>query len=289
MKRHFRNWFLAVTFVTALFVTVFATYAWFSSNKKVETGTATARTGEETLHLELSEQGGSRFKNQKTVQITQVNQTDAGTLLPVSSADLETFVSAPVTVEGKAKSFQKVSGEAGLYHGRLYLRASGKGWDAGTRLKLYLEQSDAVLGKASDGMLLHASRLGLNFQAEGQKQQMTILRLSEARNPDADRTFNTVVDGKTLGEDQVLGYVDGSVKAVSDPSASLKDYTVTWGKDTAKIPKKALCTMTLDTIYTLDVYFYLEGCDPDCSSAVSFDAADLHLAFYGMISQEGSR
>ncbi len=289
MKRHFRNWFLAVTFVTALFVTVFATYAWFSSNKKVETGTATARTGEETLQLELSEQGGSRFKDQKTVQITQVNQTDAGTLLPVSSADLETFVSAPVTVAGKAKSFRKVSGEEGLYHGRLYLRASGKGWNAGTRLKLYLEQSDAVLGQASDGMLLHASRLGLKFQAEGQKKQMTILRLSNDKNPDADRAFNTVVDGKTLGEDQVLGYADGSVKAVSDPGASLKDYTVTWGKDTAKIPNKALCTMTLNKIYTLDVYFYLEGCDPDCSSAVSFDAANLHLAFYGMISQEGSR
>ena len=39
----------------------------------------------------------------------------------------------------------------------------------------------------------------------------------------------------------------------------------------------------------LDIYFYLEGCDPDCSDSVSFDNANLHLAFYGAVSQkEGS-
>ena len=38
-----------------------------------------------------------------------------------------------------------------------------------------------------------------------------------------------------------------------------------------------------------NMYFYLEGCDPDCSDSVSYDEADLHLAFYGVLSEEGSR
>lgn len=37
--------------------------------------------------------------------------------------------------------------------------------------------------------------------------------------------------------------------------------------------------MDLNQIYPVDIYFYLEGCDPDCSDDLSFDIADLHLAF----------
>lgn len=45
-------------------------------------------------------------------------------------------------------------------------------------------------------------------------------------------------------------------------------------------------TMDLNQIYPVDIYFYLEGCDPDCSDDLSFDIADLHLAFYGVLQQE---
>ena len=44
-----------------------------------------------------------------------------------------------------------------------------------------------------------------------------------------------------------------------------------------------LLEMELNRIYTVDVYFYLEGCDPDCSDSVSDQEADIHLAFYGVI------
>ena len=43
--------------------------------------------------------------------------------------------------------------------------------------------------------------------------------------------------------------------------------------------------MELGKIYTVDVYFYLEGCDPDCSDSVSFDQSELYLGFYGVLSQ----
>ena len=289
MKSWFRTWFLGVTTVMALFALVVATYAWFSTNKKVATSTATARTGDETLELQLSESGGDSFRDNSTVNIIQVNNTDAGRLLPVSTADLQNFVAAPITVSGQARSFELVQNEENYYHGRIYLRASGNGWDPGTKLDLYLDQSDGVLGSAADGMLLNASRLGLKFSADGVNTGSVILRLSESENPSGDRVFNTVVNGRTLGDGQVLSYSGGSVNAVSDPSKNVDDYTITWGDTSVNIPDTPLISMELNKVYTLDIYFYLEGCDPDCSDSVSFDAAQLHLAFYGMISQEGSR
>ena len=289
MKRWFRTWFLGVTTVMALLVLVMATYAWFSTNKKVSTSTATARTGDETLELQLSESGGDGFRDSSTVNIIQVNNTDAGRLLPVSTSDLQNFVAAPVTVSGQARSFELVQNEENYYHGRIYLRASGNGWDPGTKLDLYLDQSDGILGSAADGMLLNASRLGLKFSADGVNTGSVILRLSESENPSSDRVFNTVVNGRTLGDGQVLSYAGGSVNAVSDPSKSMDDYTITWGESSVNIPDAPLISMELNKVYTLDIYFYLEGCDPDCSDSVSFDAAQLHLAFYGIISQEGGR
>ncbi|MFQ9547592.1 MAG: hypothetical protein ACLRZ6_06905 [Lachnospiraceae bacterium] len=47
--------------------------------------------------------------------------------------------------------------------------------------------------------------------------------------------------------------------------------------------------MNLNQIYPVDVYFYLEGCDPDCSDAITHNEADLYLAFYGISGREGDR
>ena len=47
--------------------------------------------------------------------------------------------------------------------------------------------------------------------------------------------------------------------------------------------------MNLNQIYPVDVYFYLEGCDSDCSDAITHNEADLYLAFYGISGREGDR
>ena len=61
MKHVFRIWFLGVTTIFAILALGAATYAWFTSNRAVSTSTASARTGEETLELQLSSRGGSRM------------------------------------------------------------------------------------------------------------------------------------------------------------------------------------------------------------------------------------
>lgn len=287
MKHVFRTVFLGVTTVAVLFALTAATYAWFTSNRAVSTSTATARTGDETLELQISDTGGNNFHSMETVSIPQVNSADAGQLMPVSTADLVHFVYAPVTAQGMASVFEPVQGESKYYHGRIYLRAVGEGWSAGSHMNLYLDQSDGLLGQVSDGMLLHASRLGLRFDDAG--GTAVILRLSEDSNPTGQQAYNTVVNGQVLGSNQVLASGGGNVHPVTDPSVPVSDYTVGFENNSIQLPQRALLQMEFGRVYTLDIYFYLEGCDPDCSDDVQLDAADIHLAFYGALSQEAGR
>lgn len=275
-----------MTTLFAVLAFTFATLAWFTANRAVQTNTATARTGDETLELQISSSGGSSFKSVETAQITQINQTNSEILLPVSTADLNSFVYAPFTKDGKASAFKKVDDEANYYHGRVYLRAEGEGWPEGSRMNLYLDQSDGLLGEAADGYLLNASRLGLIFN--GDTSNPIILRLSESENPENAQIYNTEVNGKILGKNQVLGYNDSGVFAIEDPSVSISEYTIDFSENQMKLPSRALMSMELGKIYPVDIYFYLEGCDPDCSESIQLNESELHLAFYGVLDQEGT-
>ena len=284
MKHAFRTWFLSVTMLAAVLSLAAATYAWFTSNRAVGTSTATARTGEETLTLQLSSSGGSAFRDMQTASITQVNRTSAAKLLPVSTSDLVNFVCAPSTVADQAVHFEKVENEAYYYHGRIYLRAFGEGFSGSQVMNLYLDQSERLLGKNVDGRLLNAARLGLVF--DGDTAKPIILRLSESSNPSDMRSNNTVVNGTKLNGSQVLRYRNGSVSAVRDPSVPVADYAI---DASLGLPSHTLLSMQIGKIYSLDIYFYLEGCDPDCTDSVSFHTADLQLSFYGVLAGEGSR
>ena len=46
-----------------------------------------------------------------------------------------------------------------------------------------------------------------------------------------------------------------------------------------------LAEIEMNKIYSLDIFVYLEGCDPDCSHGISQDMADIHLAFFGALNQ----
>ena len=153
-------------------------------------------------------------------------------------------------------------------------------------MNLYLDQSDGLLGEAADGYLLNASRLGLIFN--GDTTNPIILRLSESENPENAQIYNTEVNGKILGKNQVLGYNDSGMFAIEDPSVSISEYTIDFSENQMKLPSRALMSMELGKIYPVDIYFYLEGCDPDCSESIQLNEAELHLAFYGVLDQEGT-
>ena len=52
-----------------------------------------------------------------------------------------------------------------------------------------------------------------------------------------------------------------------------------------QVPDNALLTMQFNKIYTVDIYFYIEGWDADCSYDIEYSTADLQLGFYGVLSQ----
>lgn len=283
MKHHFKIWFQIVTMIFALLSLAFATYAWFTQNQKVSTNTASARTGDETLELQLSSSGGGSFRDAETVPIQQVNQTSAENLLPVSTSDLRTFVYSTGTVDTMAKTFKPVENEANYYHGRVYIRATGQGWPDGTTMKLYLDQSENILGQQVSGEILNAARLGLVFNED--YSSAVILKLSDSENASNQQVYNTMVNGQTLGKDQVLSYVNQSVQAVADPSVPAQNYTIDFSNDSTQVPEKALLTMQLNQIYSVDIYFYIEGCDPDCSNYIQYSTSDLQIGFYGVADQ----
>jgi hypothetical protein len=274
--------FWIVTVLAMLAAGTAATYAWFTSNRVVSTDSVSGRSGSDTVELQISSAGGSSFRGSQESSIVQVNQTTATSLMPVSTADLATFVYSPGTVDDMASNFQVVDQEKYYYHGRVYLQAVADGQASGARMALYLDQGSSAggaLAQNDSGNLLNAARLGLTFDSA----DAVIFRLSDSSNASGNQVRNTQIGGQTLGDNQVLSYSGGSVKAVSDPAVSLDAYTITMTDTAVELPDQPLFYLELNRIYTVDIYFYLEGCDPDCSDSISYDGADLHLAFYGIL------
>lgn len=283
LGRTLRMIYWTVTILAMIIVVTFATYAWFTSNRTVTTDTATTRTGDEELTLEISEQGGSAFSAVEEAKIVQVNQTNREYLLPVSTNNLQNFVSNQITVEDEARSFYLVGNEEKYYHGRVYLRASAQGMQSGTRLALYLDQASEAGGavvSAQSGELMDYARLGLMFNNDSQSS--VIFRFGDAYNSSGD-SGNTFLNGNQLGDAEVLSWNGQSAVRVADPSVTLNQYTIQMTDTAVTLPERPLLYMEYNQIYQVDIFFYIEGCDPDCSENTKFGSGDLHLAFYGVI------
>lgn len=279
-----KAWGSLVTMFLILMSLTAATYAWFSSNRVVDTDRVQARSGTASLELKVSSQGGSAFKGSGEAAITQVNETSRTSLMPVSTSDLKTFVYNPSTVDGLAVGFEKVEDEQFFYHGRVYLKAEAQGQPEGSTVALYLDQSESNGGKiaqVSSGQLLNAARLGLTFGE--QETDKVIFYLSDASNQQSQQARNTFFNGALLGDRQVLDGSSGTVRQAEDPSVALDTYTITFNGENTALPEKPLLYMELNKIYPVNIYFYLEGCDPDCSDSISYDGVDFHLAFYGVL------
>ncbi len=276
----------AYTLITSLAVIVSltsATYAWFSANSVVRTNRVVGRSGTDQVVLQVSQTGGDNFQGAYETGLVQVNSTNTGFLMPVSTSDLTNYVYNASTVEQTAVSFVKVTGERYYYHGRVYLRATAEGHSENARLALYLDgaESGGSLVRNAKGYLVNAARLGLTFDGGSRK----ILRLSEEANPEKDRTLNTVLNGNALSAGQVIDSSGSTFQAVTDPSEPLARYMVGTDGLTGNGTISPLLNMELNRVYAVDVFFYLEGCDPDCTDVTRMDELDLHLAFYGVLTE----
>lgn len=257
-----------------------ATYAWFTaSNRQIFTSKVTAKTSESDVSLLLS--GNDDFSAKKSeAAIVQLNSTSAEKLLPVSTDDLVHFVTGNAIDEKNADTFLPVENEANYYHGRIYLKAEASPDMGDGQMKLYWNNGTGGGTPMSnmDGGLASAARLGLVFRGE-ELNQSRILSLSSAGVQGAG--MNTTVNGVEQSGAIVLhSGADGAVSAVADPSRLWLDFAVHDGRPLPEVP---LCTVQLNKVYTLDIYFYLEGCDPDCVNEIAKNDADLTLWLYGQL------
>ncbi|MBR6477025.1 MAG: hypothetical protein IKS85_01125 [Lachnospiraceae bacterium] len=279
--------FSIITTLALLLSFTAATYAWFSSNSVVNTDRVTGRSGTDSVELQISKTGGNDFQGGKEAALLQVNVSSSELLMPVSTADLKTFVSSPGMVDGQAIFFERIQGEKYIYHGRIYLRAASKGHGENARLALYLDHSKAAGGELFTGMhglIANAARLGLTFDGGS----TVIMRLSEASNPSDQQVMNAVVNGVEVKPGQVINGTADPMQIVADPSVPLAKHMVGENGLAGDASVKPLMLMELNRIYAVDVYFYLEGCDPDCSDVTKLDSLNLHLAFYGVLMEEAN-
>lgn len=285
MKRVYRVyelWAAAVSLVILVLVLSASTYAWFTINRLVATDKVTARTGTDTLTLQISSVGGSDFRGSEEAELVQVNETSLTELMPVSTADLKTFVYNPVTIGDMASVFPVVEDEKYYYHGRIYLRAAAEGIEGDAKMALYLDEDETAggaLAQAEKGELLQAARLGLLFDGS----QPVIFDLGDEAV--TEQTGNTLLNGSLLENGQVLDASGGRAEAVTDPAIPVSERRIRTDDLSLELPVQPLIYMELNRIYAVDVYFYLEGCDPDCTDSISFEEVDLHLAFYGILAE----
>jgi hypothetical protein len=275
--RRFRNTVLIT--VLLLFFAVLAlgatTFAWFSSNSEVSTNRAYAETANADARLLLSEQGGSAFRGSATAELVQLNEAQVEALMPVSTDDLEHFVYKVGT--GSKSTYALDNDEKKYYHGHVYIKAESEGTSSTYKhMSLYLKDIDDMLAPEEDSLFLNAARLGLKLEG----QDPVIFYLSDTENAGADQVRNSYVDGHAIADDQVIHYINTSqVSAVQDPAVSLERYAISASRP------EPLALIELDRIYELDVYFYLEGCDPDCSDSVQKDAADIYISLFGVLEE----
>ncbi len=268
--------FAIISLLAAVLALSSATFAWFTSNTSVSTNKVTAGVADVNAKLELSAAGGTSFKGVESVSINKVNENDNDPenekLLPVSTSDLENFV-YPNSVNKDAK-YLLDEDENRYFHGTFYLRGSCGGSAAYTKMVLYLDEIDKMIASDVDSQFANAGRIGIKMKGNSP----VIIRMSEEENESTARVNNTYLDGILVEE----GYVihkdgsSGSAEAVEDPSKSLKTYSA------AEKTPTPVAVINLDEIYEVDIYFYLEGCDPDCSDSVSKDEVEVYISLFGV-------
>ena len=260
--RWIKRIYFGLLFLSAAAAFTAATFAWFTANEKVETDLVRSRTGTAQLELEISR---TNFNPDSSHEVAL--KQPGNVLMPVSTADLVRFAYNPMTQDGIASQFLPAD-ESLYYHDMIFLRAKGEGFPAGTKLALYLDDEISIAETIS-GELLSAARLGFRFDGGSPK----IIALSTEN----EGTGNTQLGGVMLRPGQVIRLTDGVAEAVDDPAVPLSSV----------LPGgQSLIDMELNKVYQIDIYFYIEGCDPDCTSEkVGLDSAALQLGFYGLLAE----
>ena len=283
---------ISLVWIMILFLSLgSATYAWFTGNQRVSTSHASGRSAEDDLQLLLGTSEGDLAADTE-VEITRMNTSEDDILLPVSTVDLQTWAkSVSITEENGSGygTFEEVDiDENGTYcyHGQIYMEVHTDRPDSfqGMRAAIYLLEDTELGATGTDDEgsgILSAARMGFVFDSD--TSNALILYFDDASET-SDRRNNTYVGSSQAGDSQVLEISGNSANAVDDPAVALS--TVMMTEDMTDYPEQSLAVLDLNTPVPVDIYFYLEGCDPDCVESISMTSMTMQLAFYAALTEE---
>jgi hypothetical protein len=262
--------------VVALVLTS-ATYAWFTSNGEVYTSRVEAKTNDTDARLYISPTGGADFRKTSEGEITQINSADVESLQPVSTDDLNGFVYNLPPQNGRNDRFLLDKDAKRYYHGHVYIEAEVTGSVNYRAMTLYLDDVASLVSSDDGSLFANAGRIGLRLEGG----EPVIVRMSESENSAADREWNTYVNDVLLEDGKVLHYNASTeaVEAADDPSVALASAVVTAADPVS------LGTIELNRIYELEIFFWLEGTDPDCTNAIQTDGAGSVISLFGVLEE----
>ena len=289
-RRHARRAraYIALVMVALAATLGAATYAWFTSNMKVNTNSVSVHSDTSKLLLELGDASRGSWSQQGDVSLVS-NASGTVTLYPVSTFDLNGFAAcAQNNSAGDASVFEqaKDNGSA-YYHGWIDLRPTITGTGASKvkgKVSLYLAES--LVPQGTDAELLCAARVGIKISSGNQVLATNIFELDSSdggHRGEHPATAPTGLAGYTDG--MLLGWQNGQLacgaNVTQDPAAFTLDTS-----ETATRPQNALATLALGQTYRLDIYYYIEGTDPDSASYLYQDPGTLHLALFATLDGE---
>lgn len=265
-----------------------ATYAWFTSNMKVNTNSVSVHSDTSKLVLELGDADRGSWSQQGDASLAST-ANGAVTLYPVSTFDLNGFAAcAQNNSNGDATVFEqaKDNGSA-FYHGWIDLRPTITGTGANKvkgKVSLYLAES--LVPQGADAELLRAARVGIKISSGSQVLATNIFELDSSDSGHRGEHPMTVPAGLAgYADGMLLGWQNGQLACGANVTQDPAAFTLDAG-ETAERPQNSLATLALGQTYRLDIYYYIEGTDPDSADYLHQDPGTLHLALFATLDGE---
>ena len=289
-RRHARRAraYIALVMVALAATLGAATYAWFTSNMKVNTNSVSVHSDTSKLVLELGDADAGSWSQQGDASLAST-ASGAATLYPVSTFDLNGFAAcAQNNSSGDATVFEqaKDNGSA-YYHGWIDLRPTITGTGASKvkgKVSLYLAES--LVPQGADAELLRAARVGIKISNGSQVLATNIFELDSSDSGHRGEHPTTAPAGLAGYTDgMLLGWQNGQLACGADVKQDPAAFTLD-ASETAARPQNALATLALGQTYRLDIYYYIEGTDPDSADYLHQDPGTLHLALFATLDGE---
>lgn len=260
-----------------------ATYAWFTSNAKVNTNSVAVRSDDSELVVELGDASSGTWSSSGDASLS-TNSPDELVLYPVSTFDLSGFAEcANNALDGSAVYFEQAEDGQHFYHGWVDIRASVSGAGASKAsgvVALYL--GDTLAPADANADLLKAARVGLKISHSGQVIKTAYFPLDEsagehrAEHPATNPGIAGYEDG------MLLGWSNGALACAADGAEDFTTYLM-GSEESASRPANALTYLEQGETYHLDVYYYIEGTDADSADYLYEDVGIMHLQLFAVL------